>query len=332
MPRTFARSPPPTTVSAAAPISTPPAVPNPTPSSVSFYTALPLVLACQSSPPQWKLIQHCLSDPNSASHIPQLPALHLLLQLATLNHTLAHDTSPLFESLLSASTSSTAMQSAVHRICRHIQQLAACHSAHTALNRANSELTLHFKHQIVLQLTQRHTTLRQQLLDDVTHALLPPASIHPLVRSFYSELKRGRASMGDYMQQHSHESFKQQWTAYADLLLHTPTLSTMCQQLKNAHSEVLTSLLSAPANEVAVAAKQADEQKESSVGDSMDVEFEGEYVTETQLYEWLRSYRQLDDVGEEWRRIKDGTHETIVAWKAQREPQSVQQTAAAANA
>jgi len=193
---------------------------------------------------------------------------------------------------------------AVQRVCRYLQQLVGCHTQQSALTRANAEFTL-----------------RQQLLDNVTHTLLPPASLHPLVRSFYDQLKRGKDSMTDYAQQHSYQSFQQQWTTYATLLLHTPTFSTLCQQLKAAHADVLPALLSKPATEVAV-----DERKDGArMDNSVDVELEGEYVSEQQLSEWLKQYRQhygnaasTVDVGSEWQRIRDGTHETIVAWKAQR--------------
>ena len=339
MPRTFTPSSPPTTAAPIPPSPTPPAVPDPTPSPVSFYTALPLILACQSSPPQWKLIQHYLADTDSAEHIPRLPALHLLLQLATVNHTLADETSPLLDSLLSASTSSAALLQAVNRISRHIQQLAACHRSHAALNKANAELILHFKHRVVLLLTQHHTTLRQQLLDDVTHALLPPASLHPLIRSFYSHVKSGRAGMSEYSQQHSYQSFSQQWTAYAALLLHTPTLATLCQQLKHAHSDVLPALLSTAASPAADGVGQGGGEQVGGVDGSMDVEFVGEYVSEKQLYEWLLQHRQWSDaalsvteVSDEWQRITEGTHDTIVAWMAQRGRQSVQHVVVEARA
>ena len=123
--------------------------------------------------------------------------------------------------------------------------------------------------------------------------------------------------MGDYMQQHSYQSFKQHWTTYATLLLHTPTLSTLCQQLKDTHSEVMAALLPAPdGNEAAGVVSETVDSDES-----MDMEFESECVSETQLYEWLLQYRrradggaEVDGVRDEWQRIKDGTHETIVAW------------------
>ena len=279
-----------------------------------------------------------LSDPKYANHLPQLPGLHLLLQLATLNHALLERSSPLLDSLQSSSTTAAAILQAVHRICRHLQQLAACHSTHPTLNRANSELSLHFKHQTVLHLLHHHTTLRQQLLDDVIHALLPPSSIHPLVRSFYSHLKRGRAGMGDYGRQHSYESFQQQWTAYSALLLQTPTFSTLCEQLKHRHSAVLPTLPSAPtAAADAMGDGEGGGRDGAGADDSVDMEFEGEYVAEAQLYEWLKQYRQrgVDGLNEaavraEWERVKDGTHDVVVAWMAQRGRQSAQQFAAEA--
>ena len=336
MPRTFT---PPLTPSAdtapqTAASPTEPALPDPAPSSATFYTTLPLILACQSSPPQWTLIRHTLSDPHSASRVLQLPNLHLLLQLATLNHALADNLSPLLDPLLSASPlTSDALLEAVHHLCRHMRQLAGCHSAHTALNRANAELVLHFKHHVVLYTLQQHGTLRQQLLDEVTHSLLQPASVHPLVRAFHSQLKGGRAGMSEYAQQHSYDSFKQQWAAYAALLLRTPTLSTLCQQLKDAHSTVLDALLPPPAAADTNTAEEKDSagSEEDDVGESMDVEFVGEYVSERQLYEWLLRHRQSEHDGvdvagvqAEWDSIKDGTHKAIVAWMEQRSRQSEQ--------
>lgn len=132
--------------------------------------------------------------------------------------------------------------------------------------------------------------------------------------------------MADYVQQYSYQSFQQQWSTYSTLLLHTPTLRTACQQLKQSHSDVLPALLSPAASEVG----------EVGMDGSVEVELEGEWVSERQLYEWLKQYRtvsdgssgSMDDVSNEWQRIANGTHETIVAWKVQRERQSDQSVAA----
>ena len=214
-------------------------------------------------------------------------------------------------------------------------QLAACHRGSQALDTINSELIVEFKHRVVLLLLRHHTTLRQQLLDDITHALLPPASLHPTIRSFYHHIKQGRSSsaMTAYIQQHTDvtqhtaDTMQQQWSTYSTLLLRTPTFTTLCDELKQLHATVLPELLAMPkpAADVDVSAE-------------VEVSLDSVWVNETGLYEWLRWYRLHEDDGAvsdavvraEWQGIRAGTDETVVAWMAQRAKQSEQRRSQAA--
>ena len=314
--------------------------------------ALLTFLACKTEPPQSSLLTELAwkLQPDSLS----LPSVQFLLQCATIDDlvsnglqaipTLAAALTPSPSSPTSPSPSVTDAVSpvvrAVSSLSSYIEAMAACHPSHAGLRVVNSRLRLLVRLHTLLPYLQAEERPSDAWLQALAHALFPARpgaddGDEAQVSGALQQLLRGEVSAGDVLCWYPYAAFAGLWRQYYSLCQQTPTFTDVDMDLKERCAEALLPRVDAeepplsPRPASPVPRRLEVEERAGSGGGGEDraegseprgIVLDRAELSVDDLYALLKRARQgvADaEVRREWQRIVDGSHEDIVAWKAQ---------------